>query len=258
MGNWTSKRRAVLAAAVSVAVVIVGLTLPTFVGGWAPINHWTCQPSTTVLRETVQIPALLLNSPYGGNASGTVALPSGFVPGDIAALTTEDSNGGADWAGFEATLTVRALENESSWGPGANVRCAQEYGVALAPDGDTSLGIPLLGPGNVSDSQEPTVLVPGGVTSLDFSNGFTAANSETISTCGGPAQSLPPITATHLALWATFGADGQRSTVPFDLPIVDSEFQYSFPAGAGTWQVDDLSAPGGPGGGWAFSYSPCA
>jgi hypothetical protein len=38
---------------------------------------------------------------------------------------------------------------------------------------------------------------------------------------------------------------------------VTADFEYTFPSDSGVWGVDNLSAPGGPGGGWAFSYTPC-
>jgi len=31
-------------------------------------------------------------------------------------------------------------------------------------------------------------------------------------------------------------------------------WSYWFPPDFGTWQIDNLSAPGGPGGGWAFNF----
>jgi hypothetical protein len=114
-----------------------------------------------------------------------------------------------------------------------------------------------MGQGNVSDQQEPVVLFPGHSNTIYFLNGFDTPDSGSISTCGEPAQSLPLVTSTHLTLWAHFASDGQNYSVPFNLPIVESQFHYWFPANFGTWQVGNLSASGGPGGGWAFSYSPC-
>ncbi|MGC2034334.1 MAG: hypothetical protein WA761_02675 [Thermoplasmata archaeon] len=54
-----------------------------------------------------------------------------------------------------------------------------------------------------------------------------------------------------------FTENEQNFSVPYVLPFTE-QYTYTFPANFGTWQVDNLSAPGGPGGGWAFSYSPCS
>jgi len=243
---------------VAIVVLIVVLALPTWVGGWAPLAHWTCQRGSDVANETVQIPSLLLNSPYGGRVWGNVTFPLGFLPFGLVGESTGDANGGADWAGFQSNITVSTVENQTVWGPGSNVRCSEPFSVSLSPIGNPSLGITLLGAGNLSDQHEPTVLFPGYVNTIYFLNGFEAANSENVSTCGGPTQSVPLVTSTSLTLWAHFVSDGHNSTAAFTVPIVDSQYHYWFPANFGTWQVDNLSAPGGPGGGWAFSYTPCS
>ena len=247
-------------AGIAAVVLIVGLALPTWVGGWAPLAHWTCQPGSQVLNQSAQIPAQLLNAPFGGRVWANVTTPPGLILRGTSietGLGTSDSNGGVDWNGFQANVTVSTVENETAWGPGSNVRCTQPFEVNLIANGDVSTGIAILGPGNISDQHEPNVLFPGYANTIYFSNGFQAANSENISTCGGPAQSLPLVTSNYLTLWAHFASGGQNYTIPFTLHLVESQFHYWFPANFGMWQVDNLSAPGGPGGGWAFSYSPC-
>jgi len=68
-------------------------------------------------------------------------------------------------------------------------------------------------------------------------------------------MSLPVRT---LGLSVSFRIDlgNQSFWIATELPFTE-QYHYSFPANFGTWQVDNLSAPGGSGGGWAFSYSPC-
>ena len=249
------RRRAIGLSLVAAAVVIV-LFAPTLVAGWAPVLHWKCAPRGVALAATtVQVPALMLNSPYGGQVWGNVTFAPGFLPGSLSGMGTHDTNGGADWAGFQANVSVTTVENETVWGPGSNVRCSQPFEAVLDPIGNPSEGLQLLGPGNISDRQEPSVLFPGSPSTISFSNAFGVANSEEISTCDVPAQSLPAISS-HLTLWVRFAWSGQNYTAPLNLPIIESSYHYWFPSN-GTWQVDNLSAPGGPGGGWAFSYSPC-
>lgn len=210
------------------------------------------------MSESGQVPALLLNSPYGGRAWANVSLPDGYLPGHLNRLGTQESNGGAAWDGFEAIFTSSLMGNVTSWGPGPNVRCTQLYSLAVAPGENDSLGIPLLGPGNVSDLGEPTTVAPNAYSFVLFQNGFNASNAPSVTTCGGSSESLPPVQSTSLELKIRFGAIGRSGELTYNFPSLAGEFHYWLPANFGTWQVDNLSASGGPGGGWAFSYSPCA
>jgi hypothetical protein len=78
----------------------------------------------------------------------------------------------------------------------------------------------------------------------------------TVSTCGSSTASLW-VTSHYLTLWYRFSTGQGSATVSFTAPESGAGFHYSFPADFGMWQVDNLSSPGGPGGGWAFSYAPC-
>jgi hypothetical protein len=248
-----ARLKRIVAISLSSATAIVILFAPTLVAGWAPVLHWACEPRGLVLDPTtVQVPALLLNAPYRGEVWGNVTFPPGFLPGDLSGMGTEDTNGGADWAGFQANVTVSAVENETVWGPGPNVRCSAPFEAGINPIGNPSEGIPLLGSGNLSDRAEPTVLYPGPDNTVYFSNGFDAENLQNVSTCGIPAESFQ-VASSHLTLAVRFALAGQNTTTPLNLPLVGSTYHYWFPSN-GTWAIDNLSAPGGPGGGWAFDY----
>jgi hypothetical protein len=250
--HWGTRRRWVAVSALCASVLVLGLFLPTLIGGWAPVIHWTCRSGPTVLFETSQVPSLLINSPYGGHAWANVSFPLSFLPGGLSGMGSQSWNGSTTWSGFQSNVSVYGTLNETVWGPGPNVRCTQPYFVSLAPIGNPSGGILLLGPGNTSDRQEPNVLFAGGT--ITFLNGFEVSNQPQISTCGGPSQSVS-MSSYALTLWATIKSSSGSAS--FQLPIVVTTFHYWFPSGFGTWQIDNLSAPGGPGGGWAFSYSPC-
>jgi len=258
---WARRRTAAVVGTAVSCLIIVALFLPTVAGGWAPVLHWTCQRGARALDQRVYIPAQLLNAPYGGWVWGNVTLPPGMgIRGSDTELIlgTSDMNGGVVWSGFEANVTVYSVANQTVWGPGANTRCTAAFAVEWVADGNVATGIPLVAPGSISNQGEPTVLHPGSSNIISFSNGFSDANAANITTCGGAAESFPPVISNHLTLWVSFAIAGQNHTVPFQLPLVESAFHYWFPADFGTWQVDDLSASGGPGGGWAFSYSPCS
>jgi hypothetical protein len=257
-----SRRRKVSVVTVIVAsAVVAGLFLPTAVAGWAPVLHWTCQTTTQVMEgQSAPIPAQLLNAPFGGNVSGNVTARAGvFTQGNgsyYEFLGTSDSNGGVDWNGYHANVSAFADQNVTVWGPGPNVRCAGPFKVELQPDRAVFTGITLINPGNYSDQQVPDVLFPGYSNVISFSDRFEGANHANVSTCGNQAIAYP-VESSYLTLWAHFSWHGKNRTAEFKVPILGMEFRYLFPANFGTWQVDNLSAPGGPGGGWAFSYSPC-
>jgi hypothetical protein len=213
-----------------------------------------------VNQQTVWIPGLLVNSPYGGFAAGNITYPVGFLVGYVIGEETGDTNGGAAWAGFLSDVNASTDQNVTTWGPGPNTRCTGPFIVNLSPMGDTATGIPIMGPGNASDGQEPTVLFPGTDSpnnNLSFENGFNNSNEPNVSTCGGPPESLS-VTSTFLTLWIHFERGGQNQSVPFELPVSTIQYNYWFPGNYGTWQVEALSNPGGPGGGWAFSFAPCS
>ena len=148
-------------------------------------------------------------------------------------------------------------------GMGPNARCSQPIGVGFAaPSIFAEVGGWIQGPNNTTDLNEPhfAIFFKGtseASRSLLFNNSYSASNTPPVDTCGGPSQSLPLVTVGRLQVWSLAIIDGVNYTIPYKLSI-EQTFHYVFPANFGTWQVDNLSAPGGSGGGWAFSYSPCS
>ena len=263
------RRRWIAVAGVVAVVVVVGLAVPTWVGGWAPIAHWTCQPDSEVFTRIAWAPLSLANSPYGGFAFVNATVPSGPFGSTTPGLHVGGGEkNGTVWGGFwQVIAEVSPLQNQTVWGPGTNLRCAAPFTVRLLTVGRPQVytgeifnwhGGPLFGPNSTSDSSEPTsynLSSSANGSSLYFSNGFYSANAQNVSTCGGRAQSIP-VQSSQFTVWVPYSSSGKSTAIPFTIPSLQ-RFSYSFPANFGTWQVDNLSAPGGPGGGWAFSYSPC-
>ena len=251
-------RRFTLISVVAVLAVLALLILWSVLGAWGSILHSQCETRQAEGTFNVQIPALLLNSPYGGLAWGNVSFVPGFLPNDVTGEGTRDSNGGADWAGFDSKVILSSVENVTAWGAGENTRCTSPYALTLEPTGNLSQGIPIMGPGNSSDALEPTTISGGTLPSVSFDNQFVVSNGDNVSTCGGSAKSLPLVVSSYLILSFRFNSTGQSHEAPLDLPITSSQYHYWFPANFGTWQVDNLSEPGGPGGGWSFNFvGPC-
>jgi hypothetical protein len=251
--------------AVVLAAAVIALLIPSILAGWAPLVHWTCSEQE-MSREVTWIPVVLINSPFGGYASGNGSLPAGYLgPKTIlpSASGTDAYNGNVSGVLYEVWGNVSRDTNEMAWGPGANVRCSQAYTVRLGglnsqPPSSYSGG--LFGPGLQSDLGEPHEYnfstQPSGST-VYFSNGFVERNSANISTCGKTAQSLSiPLHKIDVTIAIPPSSGSNYPPQPLVLPL-DQSYHYVFPANFGTWQVDNLSAAGGPGGGWAFSYSQC-
>jgi hypothetical protein len=203
-----------------VIVLVVGVVAPTWIGGRAPLLHWSCERGSEATEATIQVPSLLLNSPFGGHAWGNVTYPIGTLPYGVTSLGTQAANGSADWAGFESGLGVYLDQDAIVLGPGENNRCTQPYQASLVPTANTSLGIQVLGSGNFSDRAEPSTLFPGtntGYDNLSFENGFQNDSAATISTCGSSSASLW-VTSHYLTLWYRFNTGQGNATVSFTAP----------------------------------------
>ena len=150
-----------LILAIAVVVVVIAVVLPTELGGWAPVLHYACvqqqNPSETLYTW---VPALMINSPYGGEAWGNGTVPPGplSMSGLGTVMETGAANGSATWAGFRAQINITGEENQTQWGPGQSTRCAAPFSASARFWGGYVLGGPILGFGNASDSREPTSL----------------------------------------------------------------------------------------------------
>lgn len=250
-----------------VIVVLTGLA-----GSWNPTVHYECAKGQPVANSTLWIPLSLLNTPSGGagfvNASSPADL---FGPTPIQGLLTfggGETNGTVWGAFWKVTVSVFPTSNQTVWGPGSDVRCNRPFellmtsvspargfggGIFLWPGG------PQFGPNETSDRGEPNQLnfsaTPGDSSAL-FSNGYSGSFRAGFDTCGGASISIET-TSTFLNVRIPISAGGKSYAVPVTLPLTQ-HFHYVFPANYGTWGVDNLSGPGGPGGGWAFDYlGPC-
>ena len=257
--KMSTRAPAALAGGVTIALVLC-LAVPTFAGGWSPVFHHTCSLSRLLATENPRmLPAVLVNSPYGGTGTGMgiVVWPS-FKTG----WGTSVENGTSGLVAFTSGLSLYQTQNRSGWGPGPNLPCTSPYGLVRFPppaNGAGSALIPTVS--DLTDQGEASdVSVYGNVSNLSsdiyLNNGFVQANAPAVSTCDGPGVSRQT-EASAFTVAVPFEVFGRTLIVPITLQFVQ-RFSYTFPANFGTWQVDNLSAPGGPGGGWAFSYSPCS
>jgi len=250
--TWTTKVspaiQVVLGAAVGLSVALAGLT-----GSVNPFVHTICKNAGPISSDVpTWIPEMMVNSPYGGMAGGNATGGPGGGLGNWGI-----DNGSATWSGYKTLVTIDALQNQTVFGLGRNSRCSSGFLVTMSTAGPRATGVLLMGPGNQSDRAEPHSLILGEPNNITINNSFTQANSEVITTCSGsPVHKT--VVATNLTVWYSYRSGSQNRTVEVHVPLPEVVFTYTFDAGFGTWAVDNLSAPGGPGGGWAFDYlGPC-
>lgn len=259
-------RRFRISYAVIPIAVIVGLLALTWTAPAGLFLHWTCMKGSEVASQYMALPVVLINVPYGGIAWGNGTLPASFpggpgYPDNAGGYGTGAPNGTAVGEFFPDNLTLLRQSSELVAGPGPDTKCHSPYAVRVSLGWYAAGGssVMFMGPGNTSDANEPTTasFVHANYEPVApiWNNSFSGANHGPINTCGGLATSLYT-EAAGLPVSVTFSSAGTTLAVPFVIPALMT-FHYSFPADFGTWQIDNLSAPAGPGGGWAFSYSPC-
>jgi hypothetical protein len=246
-------RTIIIALIVAGGVTTAFAALPLVVSvSWSPLDHFECRPGTVVAQERLLTPLLMLNAPYRGTASGTVHESA------AGSWSTTVHNGSAtalfvlrDWS-IARSLRILAA------GPGTNAACPD----FLATPGfyNEYLGIGLLPENSTNDVAEPTAVNNSGYGSVLFHNGFGSGDGITMATCSwsGLGKGYLRTTSSHITVEVPFTWDGTASKAKATLEYV-ANYSYQFPGGAGTWLVDDLNVgTNDPGGGYAFSFTPCA
>lgn len=171
------------------------------------------------------------------------------------------ANGSAGGEFFSDNFSLDRLGTVMTVGVGPSSACPAPYKVVVSPGWFPAVtSASLLAPGSRSDLAEPSTVNLSGYAyhpeTPVWNNSFARSTESPIDTCGGPGQSIP-VDVSGLPVTIQFQVGGESINAPIILPFL-LIFDYVLPANFGIWQIDNLSAPGGPGGGgWAFSYSPC-
>ncbi len=254
LGRWTvplERRGTHLTAAIvgSLAgAILVGLPIGFQVPGSHPAESTCLKGAEVASANPTLTPLLLVNSPYKGNSTGTVSILN-----DTWNFTLLPGNG-STWGYFEH-FGWSVFGEESR--PGSRTNCSARLDVVHSDD-ETSTTFSLSNgtTWNFSnDSAEPKVVSTSWTAApIIFADGFQRL-TETISTCGSGAR-VRHVTSHHIDIGLELNATGLPRVLNVTVNIT-TWYVYTFPANTGIWEVDNLSAPGGPGGGWAFSYSPC-
>ena len=252
---------------VAVSLISTGLVIPYYQG------HYVCVRGNQLASQMNWTPDLLLNSPYGGwgNVTYHVGI-GGFGSGS-------EFNGAAGSVIVEEGWNLSEVNRIHLLGAGVSSVCPQyqiETGQVPAPGVPFSgcAGCPILANGTQSDIGEPAQLSYNSTNeshvyrSVVFDDSFSVANQGSLTTCSGPAKTLNMTTHELSFLIPFFTPNGTVTLTETVYAILgpgaapgsyDAAYSYWFPGNFGTWQIDNLSASGGPGGGWAFNFlGPCS
>ncbi len=240
------------------SLVVTGLAvIPLVVGSpWSPVAHYECGPGPAVAKEELWTPVVLVNSPYGGSANGTGKYP---IPGGWSSDSVGAVNGSATAALVLETWSVSPSLPVLVAGPGPNAICT---GYLASGTMDGMYQSAALQPsGTTSDAGQATSIVradpyANSYDSVRFDNGYSEQDLS-VTTCGTSSIVLGA-RAMSIAIDVPFIKDGSTLTAS---ATIDATFNYTytFPANFGTWSIDDLNTGAdAPGGGWAFSFAPCA
>ncbi len=193
-------------------------------------------------------PLVVLNSPfnssYGDPSSQTSFLGNG-------ANFTFPAYNGSVWGFFDrVNWSIYAGVGSSGYA----VHCSSTFFPRVTSSVEEG-GYPLGSYSN--DSAEPSYFqLPGTGGPVYYSNGFYHETAS-ISTCG-TGSVVRGLTSLSFTVSIPFPYHGTQHLVNATI-YQHTDFRYVFPSNGGSWAVDNLSAPEGPGGGWAFSYlGPCA
>jgi len=238
-----------------VVAVIVGAGLGAgLVAAWATWGAPTqCVASQPVATLTTLTPVLIVNSPYGGYANGTWTR---YMNTSSQTIVETDSvgarNGSITYVFYQANWTVWTTQRLGN----PTGSCAGVFAYTWNPTG-TVIGGSSANYTNDSQGRQfsggnSTPTNNGVPYSVLYFNDSFYRSSWGFSNCGGGVS-----TVSAGSIYIDYRLPFQYQGTAHVAFITFNEFTnytYSFPAHGGEWDVDDLSSPGGPGGGDSFSY----
>ena len=256
-------RRVAIPAGIAVGIVLTLATLAASGGGL--LSHTVCSVGAPIANELFWTPFSLVNAPYLGSTYYQTSFDTWELFGPTHVTGQGWLRSGNLSTGYFETQnwSILSLANQSNLGPGVNHPCTSSFQVVLAHSSFTVSyqGIPLQGPGNTSNANEPTTFHGNGSISSHFptavfANGFLAPDASSISTCGKPGQTLSYSSTSFDVSIAVATAHGPVPVV-FSIPSLEN-YTYYFPPDGGTWQIDSLEQNTGlRGPGLAFSWATC-
>ena len=285
-GGSRRKKRLVWISLLAVLAVVLAT-----IGASIALEKAECVLGTEVYSLKTPSPVAFLNRPYLGNAtvmySGDPGPEFVFDSGSLQEESwperaTGSSNyaaGGSPPAGIWTLIqvattfnwSVYTTENMTTTTTSSVAACTSAFVAMVHPTvpaccgvGSTEVSLP----SNTTDVNEPNYLPDtwGPASQVWFDNGFHGSNYPTVDTCGlNHSITINVSSRVHVPIGLTFPFDGHNVTVRGSLSWDMQGFQssptpyplsYTFPSGAGQWQVYSPSGTDLPGA-LAFQYSPC-
>jgi hypothetical protein len=268
-GPWARRsvfnNRAV-AVTMAIGVALLVYAAPSTGSSFGELGHWGCVPGKLIANETVWYPVAIIDAPYEGNATGTVAQidPSGN------GWSTESSTATNGNTTVEAVLgdwNISTARTVLLSGAGADAKCNAPFLTQMATgEGQARATLGLAKPSNETDQGLPTdlnlsPLAPFGGTaeSAVFNASYTLPNM-------GQYENCPGVSGTFLQ-WSAY-SESVQFQIPFtwngtperaDVTLPDlTSYTYSTSA-TGVFYVEDLQGePNSFGSGLAFDHEPCS
>lgn len=250
------------ALALSVASLVIGAALGAgVVTVWAAVGNPTeCVRSQAVTTLPTLTPLLIVNSPYGGYANGTLTTyANSSYERSVTTWSLGARNGSVGYLFVAANWTVWTTQRVGD--PSGS--CA---GVFVYSEDASKATLETSSPENyTNDSQAPAYSggdgplgsgdpFPTGPFAPLYFNDSYSRFSAGYATCAGVSLGIA-VHSTYLRFQLPFTYQGSDHTASITVDELQN-YTYSFSAG-GDFDVDDLSGDGGPGGGAAFAYLPC-
>ncbi|HXW67283.1 MAG TPA: hypothetical protein VEL82_05365 [Thermoplasmata archaeon] len=262
-GRALPHRAGFLGALVVVAVVVLATTAlyaaPSAGGAYGELEHSACVAGTPVAREVLWTPQVIINSPFGGTASGTItqieANGTAFQQ-----TTTWARNGTSDSIALALPWTIYRDHTDPVAGAGADAPCAGPY--LARPSTASVLTTAWVSDENrTSDAGLPQQLnVSPEIAATDgsvlFSAGFTGPNEPVISNCPDGGRLSWTEESEYVHVDVPFDDDGVVRTAGATMDLLTNyTYATSIP---GTFYVENLGElPDSFGSGLAFDYIPC-
>jgi hypothetical protein len=243
----------------SVAAVMIGAGVGVgLVAAWATVGAPTqCIPSEPITTLLTLTPVLIVNSPYGGYANGTLTIYANTSTQTARVTeTTGARNGSVTYLLDRVNWTIWTTQRVGN----PTGSCAGIFAYSEAPAGSVQIGLST--PENyTNDSQAPQFSGDGGVDSatggpysvLYFNDSYSRF-SWGIGTCSGLGGETAA-SSSYLSYRIPFEYLGSPHVASVTVNEL-TNYTYWIPPG-GNFYVDELSSPGGPGGGDSFTYLPC-
>ena len=251
--------------ALSVLVTLAIFAAPSVGSSYGDLAHTGCITGAVLSQETMWTPMLIINAPYGGNATGswTQISPDGTGWSE---QTTYASNGSTGGLAVLLNWTVYAAHTGMVAGPGADTSCNSQFvAVSSGPaNAYATIGISHPSPfsdANLSRQFNLTFYTPNGSTgypSVFFSAGYGGLPSSVSSLCPGAfGDRLVWVASSEsVRVSVPFELNGAQEFVPETLSALTN---YTYTSSTpGVYSSENSGAPAsGFGSGLAFLYTPC-